>query len=129
VGHDNRRVNRQFLAEVIAHLRGAGHPAAHMDPDVYTLELTAPDADTSPEWALRCRSGREMLLAATSERVQADARSLGRPYAASIQRRWGAPIEQSFVTMTLKTFTDAVLNRPPIAATGTAASARETPDA
>ena len=113
MGHDNRGINRQYLAEVIAHLRGVGHPAAHMDPDIYTLELDAPDAAEPPLWALRCRSGREMLLSATAERVQADARSLGRPFAASIQRRWGAPVEQSFVTMSLQTFTEAVLNRVP----------------
>ncbi|KQS57821.1 hypothetical protein ASG36_14615 [Geodermatophilus sp. Leaf369] len=123
MGHPSKQLNRQYVAELISHLRGHGFPGAHLDAATCTVELEKTDSSTATTWALRARTARQMLLAASVDRARADADALHRPLAATIQRRWGSPVEASFVTLSLADFTRV------IQATTTAESAGEGPRA
>jgi len=106
----NRSRSDAFRNEVILFLRDAGFPLAHRpDPRRGASKSTRIAQDKGdiiglPYWTVAVRAQQCLDLSGAADEVATEARRAGRSLYASIQRRRGHVIEESYVTMPLRCF-------------------------
>lgn len=108
----NRHRGNAFRNAVLLYLHAEGHdeavPIEHTARKLSEMLREDPADIEGLPWALTVQSGREQDLSTDLNEACDSAHASGKPYAASIRSRRGYPIQQSYVVMTLDTFSDVL---------------------